>query len=136
MWCIFKEIHEQSLTLSSVISLVRLLLQKEICSRKGETFSCLIKHNAMKTYGGVEVQLHAFLTCALAAVMHIKVNRQASKEHIKKTYVLSWSTVFRSCFHMHYNKNRSNRLTKKKHPLDTRWHSLISCRWSSNSGAS
>jgi hypothetical protein len=26
---------------------------------------CLTKHHAMKTYGGVEVQLHAFLTSAL-----------------------------------------------------------------------
>jgi hypothetical protein len=26
---------------------------------------CLIKHHAMKTYGGVEVQLHTFLTSAL-----------------------------------------------------------------------
>jgi len=29
---------------------------------------CLIKHHVMKTYWGVEVQLHAFLTTALGGV--------------------------------------------------------------------
>jgi hypothetical protein len=32
---------------------------------KGEVALCLTKHHAMKTYCGVEVQYHAFLTYAL-----------------------------------------------------------------------
>jgi len=30
-----------------------------------KTYLCLIKHHPLKTYGGVEVRFHAFLTLAL-----------------------------------------------------------------------
>jgi len=33
--------------------------------RRVELFLCLTKHHAMKTYGGVELQIHAFITSAL-----------------------------------------------------------------------
>jgi hypothetical protein len=36
--------------------------------KKVKFFLCLTKHHAMKTYWGVEVQLHAFLTSALEEV--------------------------------------------------------------------
>jgi hypothetical protein len=36
-----------------------------LCKVKVKLSLCLTKHHSMKTYGGVEVELHAFLTSAL-----------------------------------------------------------------------
>jgi hypothetical protein len=61
----FTMCNTKSLTPSSSCSLVFVKIMKLLIKVKVKLPLCLIKHRAIRTYGGVGVWLHAFLTSAL-----------------------------------------------------------------------